>query len=75
VLRHTSDSTAQWLRVAWISPISGRYLLVNRQGTREALMSAAEVAAGIASGELLPRSALGPVEAVLQDLVDAKSQA
>jgi hypothetical protein len=75
VLRHASGTAAQWLRVAWISPVSGRHLLVSRQGTREVLMSAVEVAAGIASGELLPRSALGPVEAVLQDLVDAKNPA
>jgi hypothetical protein len=32
-------------------------------------MSAAEVAAGIDRGELLPRSPLPSVEAVLQDLV------
>lgn len=71
VLRHAPGAAAQWLRVAWISPVSGRYLLVNRQGMREALMSAAEILAGIDSGELSPRSALAPVEAVLQDLVDA----
>jgi hypothetical protein len=71
VLRHAPGAAAQWLRVAWISPVSGRHLLVNRQGMREALMSADEIAAGIAGGELLPRSTLAPVEAVLQDLVDA----
>lgn len=71
VLRRARDATTQWLRVAWISPVSGRCLLVNRQGQREALMSAAEVAAGIDRGELLPRSPLPPVEAVLQDLIEA----
>jgi hypothetical protein len=72
MLRQAPGAAAQWLRVAWISPVSGRHLLVNRQGQREALMPAAGIAAGIADGELLPRSTLAPVEAVLQDLVDAK---
>lgn len=71
VLRHAPGAAAQWLRVAWISPVSGRHLLVNRQGTREALMSAAEIVAGIDSGELSPRSVLAPAEAVLLDLADA----
>ena len=71
VLRRAGDTTTQWLRVAWISPVSGRHLLVNRQGQRVALMSLAEIAAGIDRGELLPRSPLAAVEAVLQDLVDA----
>jgi len=71
VLMRAPAAAAQWLRVAWISPVSGRYLLVNRQGIREVLMSATEVATGIASGELSPRSTLAPVEAVLQDLAEA----
>ena len=73
VLRHPPGAAAQWLRVAWISPVSGRHLLVNRQGMREALMSAAEIVAGIDSGELLPRSTLAPIEAVLRDLAEAPS--
>jgi hypothetical protein len=71
LMRAPDAAIAQWLRVAWISPVSGRYLLVNRQGMREVLMSATEAATGIASGELSPCSTLAPVEAVLQDLVDA----
>ena len=68
VLMHAPGTAAQWLRVAWVSPVSGQHLLVNRPGMRQALLSADEVAAGIASGELAPRSTLTPVEAVLQDL-------
>lgn len=72
VLMRGDDAAAQWLRVAWISPVSGRHLLVNRQGMRHALMSAAEIAMGIGNGALTPRSTLAPVETVLQDLADSR---
>jgi hypothetical protein len=58
----------QWLRVAWISPISGQHLLVTRQGARHAVLSAARIVAAIEAGQLKPRSVHAPVEAVLREL-------
>jgi hypothetical protein len=58
----------QWLRVAWISPISGQHLMVTRQGGRHAVLSAARIVAAIESGQLKPRPVHAPVEAVLRDL-------
>lgn len=58
----------QWLRVAWISPISGQHLLVTRQGGRHSVLSAARIVAAIESGQLKPRPVQLPVEAVLRDL-------
>ncbi len=68
VLQHTPGAPARWLRVAWVSPASGRHLLVDRQGARYALLTADEVAAGLAVGTLTQRSLLPAVEAVLREL-------
>ncbi|MCD9047626.1 DUF1631 family protein [Luteimonas sp. MHLX1A] len=56
------------LRLAWRSPISSASLLVNLQGARERLCTAAELAGAIARGELLPRPLPGPVDAALRRL-------
>lgn len=58
----------RWLRVAWTSPVTGRHLLVNRQGLRQALMPEAELEAALRRGDLVPRPEAGPVETVLQRL-------
>lgn len=46
----------QWLRVAWTSPLSGQYLLVNRQGVRQALNSPVQIAAAIEAGQREPHT-------------------
>lgn len=60
-----------WLRLAWTSPVTGRHLLVNRQGARHALLSPAGFSDALARGALRPRAPEGPVEAVLRRLADA----
>lgn len=57
-----------WLRLAWTSPVSGRHLLVNRQGARTALLGPGELAAALAGAQLVARPADGAAEAVLQRL-------
>lgn len=63
-----SEGPPRALRLAWRSPLSGAYLLVNAQGTREHLLDGAELAAMIADGRLLLRQPEDPVEAALQQL-------
>lgn len=57
-----------WLRLAWTSPVSGRLLLVNRQGARTVLLAPGDLAAALAAGQLVARPPGGAVEAVLQRL-------
>ncbi|MEO6365630.1 MAG: DUF1631 family protein, partial [Luteimonas sp.] len=52
----------QALRLAWISPVSGRHLLVNRQGGRQQLLTQAELAAQLQNGALTLRPAQAPLE-------------
>ncbi len=66
-----SAGDAQWQRVAWISPLSGTVLLVNRQGMREQVIGPAELDSALASGSLLPRPLVTPVESVLRSLAGA----
>lgn len=56
------------LRVAWTSPLTGRYLLVNRQGARHALLDDGQLAAMVEAGVLRVRPLDGAVEHVLRDL-------
>ncbi|MEO5565777.1 MAG: DUF1631 family protein [Luteimonas sp.] len=47
------DGTAETpVKVAWISPITGRLLLVNRRGTRQLVASPAQLASLVRSGKL-----------------------
>lgn len=71
VLEHKPGTAPQWLRVAWISPVSGGHLLVSRQGMRHAVLPAARIVAAIESGQLKPRPRHPPVEAVLRDMAAA----
>jgi hypothetical protein len=64
----------EWRRLAWTSPVTGRHLLVNRQGARQALLTAAEFDQAVATGTLVPRSPHGHVEAVLLELAGEPAQ-
>ncbi|PJK00641.1 hypothetical protein CO641_01285 [Lysobacteraceae bacterium NML91-0213] len=68
VVEQRPGASPRMLRLAWRSPISSAHLLVNVQGARERLCTAAELAAAIARGELLPRPVQGPVDAALRRL-------
>lgn len=62
------DGPPRALRLAWRSPLSHRFLLVNAQGTREYLLDGAELASMMADGRLLLRPVEDPVEAALQQM-------
>jgi hypothetical protein len=68
VIERKPGVAPQWLRVAWVSPISVQHLLVTRQGIRHAVLSVARIVAAIESGQLKPRHPHPPVESVLRDL-------
>jgi len=57
---NTHDDTIERAKLSWISPMSGRYLFVNRRGLKVADYSPHELAATLASGKarLLASSAL-----------------
>lgn len=57
------------LRLAWRSPLTGRCLLVTRQGARHAVLSQGGMAAALASGELVARAGPDPVEAALRGIL------
>ncbi|MBJ6981249.1 DUF1631 family protein [Luteimonas sp. MC1572] len=61
---------ARHLRLAWRSPLTGRCLLVTRQGGRHAVLSPRRMAAALASGELLARAGPDPVEAAVCHVLD-----
>lgn len=61
LIAHDGDQV-QALRLAWISPVSGRHLLVDRQGVRQHLLTHAELAAQLRGGALALRPAQAPVE-------------
>jgi hypothetical protein len=69
VLLQRDDGRVQWLRVAWVSPVSGQHLLVNRQGARQAVLGAEEIRAAIDAGTLVLRGGPSPVQAVLERLL------
>ena len=71
VERGQGGGSPTWLRLAWTSPVSGRHLLVSRQGARHALLSPGELAAALARGDLVARPGEGAVEAMLQRLTGA----
>lgn len=52
----------QAFRLAWISPVSGRHLLVNRQGLRQHLLTQEKLVAQVRDGTLTLRPAQAPLE-------------
>ncbi len=74
LLLRQPEAKEQLLRLAWISPLSQRHLLVNRMGAQQYLMPAVEFAALLEAGRMLPRPLQGTVQGVLAQL-DAELQA
>ncbi len=72
VYRH-DDGATQPLQVAWRSPLSGRTLLVDALGAREAMPTPAEVRQGLADGRFVHRRGADPVAAVLQAFAEAQA--
>jgi hypothetical protein len=55
-------------KVAWISPLSGRYLLVNRRGVRVLVASAEQLAALVAEGRLVAGTEQAPFDEAMRQM-------
>lgn len=66
--RRPDDGRPRWLRIAWTSPETGRHLLVNRQGVRQALVPEADLVAALARGDMVARPKGDLVDGVLRRL-------
>ena len=62
-------------KVAWISPLTGRFLLVNRRGLRVLVASAAELSALATSGRLQVGAERAPTDEAMRHLRDRLAQA
>jgi hypothetical protein len=63
------------VKVAWISPLTGRFLLVNRRGLRVLVASAVELSALAANGRLQVGAERAPTDEAMRHLRDTLSQA
>ncbi|MDH7453671.1 DUF1631 family protein [Luteimonas composti] len=55
-------------RIAWISPLTGRFLIVNRRGLRKTVVSPEELAAMVAQGTAQVRSVDSPFDEAMKQL-------
>ena len=55
-------------RIAWISPLTGRFLVVNRRGARRMVVSPEELTALVASGRVLVRSTDAPFDEAMRQV-------
>ena len=55
-------------KVAWISPLSGRFLLVNRRGVRVLVASAEQLAALVAEGRLVAGTEQAPFDEAMRQM-------
>ncbi len=55
-------------RIAWISPLTSRFLIVNRRGVRRMVVSPEELAALVADGRVLLRVADAPFDEAMRQL-------
>ncbi|QSX79792.1 DUF1631 family protein [Agrilutibacter solisilvae] len=63
------------VKVAWISPLTGRFLLVNRRGLRVLVASAAELSALAQSGRLQVGAERAPTDEAMRHLRDKLAKA
>ena len=55
-------------KVAWISPLSGRFLLVNRRGIRVMVASAEQLAVLVSEGRLLAGTEQAPFDEAMREM-------
>jgi hypothetical protein len=55
-------------RIAWISPLTGRFLIVNRRGVRKLVVSPEELAALVAGGQAVVRAVDAPFDEAMKQL-------
>ncbi|MEN1960828.1 DUF1631 family protein [Luteimonas sp. MJ246] len=65
-------------RIAWISPLTGRFLVVNRRGARRMVVSPEELTALVAAGRVVMRSTDAPFDEAMRQVwqhLNPKTQA
>ena len=55
-------------RQAWISPLTSRFLIVNRRGIRKLVVSPEELAGLVAAGEVTVRAVDAPVDHAMRQI-------
>ena len=62
------DGRESAARIAWVSPLTSRFLIVNRRGMRKLVVSPEELAALVAKGRVSLRSSEAPFDEALRDI-------
>ncbi len=68
------DGRESAARIAWVSPLTSRFLIVNRRGMRKLVVSPEELAALVAKGRVSLRSSEAPFDEALRDMWQQLSQ-
>ncbi len=55
-------------RIAWVSPLTSRFLIVNRRGMRKLVVSPEELASLVAKGRVTLRSSEPPFDGAMRDM-------
>ena len=55
-------------RIAWVSPLPGRFLVVNRRGARRMVVSPEELTAMVAAGRVVVRSSDAPFDEAMRQV-------
>ncbi len=55
-------------RIAWVSPLTGRFLIVNRRGLRKMVVTAEELAVLVGRGEVVIRAIEAPVDHAMRQV-------
>jgi hypothetical protein len=61
-------------RIAWVSPLTSRFLIVNRRGMRKLVVSPEELAALVGKGRVTLRSSEAPFDEAMRDMWQQLSQ-
>ena len=61
-------------RIAWVSPLTSRFLIVNRRGQRKLVVTPEELAALVAKGRIVLRSSEAPFDEAMRDMWQQLSQ-
>ncbi len=62
---HGHESAA---RIAWVSPLTGRFLIVNRHGLRKLVVTAEELAVLVGRGEVVIRAIEAPMDHAMRQV-------
>ncbi|QDW67258.1 DUF1631 family protein [Luteimonas granuli] len=67
-LRLVEDGQESAARIAWISPLTGRFLVVNRRGMRKMVVSPEELSVLVAAGRVVVRSTDAPFDEAMRQV-------